>query len=53
MGTAFVVSIVAFLLLDLAVGLRTAWSILVAASVLFGLWVGVDQVIRRRVESSD
>jgi VIT1/CCC1 family predicted Fe2+/Mn2+ transporter len=53
MGTAFVISIVAFLLLDLAVGLSTAWSIIVAAAVLFGLWLGVDQVIRRRVESGD
>jgi VIT1/CCC1 family predicted Fe2+/Mn2+ transporter len=53
MGTAFIISVVAFLLLDLAVGLSTAWSIVVAAAVLFGLWLGVDQLIRRRIESSD
>jgi hypothetical protein len=52
-GFAFVISIVAFLLLDLAVGLSAAWSIIVAGAVLFGLWLGVDQVIRRRIENSD
>jgi hypothetical protein len=52
-GIAFVISVVAFLLLDLAVGLSTTWSILSAAGVLFGLWLGVDQVIRRRIESGD
>jgi uncharacterized membrane protein len=35
---ALIVGTVAFLLLDLAVGLRTAWSILVGASVLIGLY---------------
>jgi hypothetical protein len=53
MGIAFVISVVAFLLLDLAIGLSTTWSILSAAVLLFGLWLGVDQVIRRRIESSD
>jgi VIT1/CCC1 family predicted Fe2+/Mn2+ transporter len=51
MGIAFAVSVVLFLLLDLAVGLSTAWSI--RAGLLLGLWLGVDQVIRRRIETSD
>lgn len=50
LGAAFVVAVIAFLLLDLAVGLKTAWSVLAAAGLLLGLWLGADQLVRGRVE---
>jgi hypothetical protein len=45
-GGAFVVAVVVFLLLDLAVGLRSAWAVLGAAAVLFGLGMGISQWAR-------
>ena len=40
---ALVFAIVAFLLLDLAVGLKSAWSALVAVGILAGLVLGLSQ----------
>ncbi len=50
LGSAFVVSLIAFLLLDLAFGLDTARAVVGAVALLLGLWLGVDQLVRRRVE---
>ncbi len=43
---AFVLAVVSFLLLDLAVGLASAWAALVAVAVLVGLALGVSQWTR-------
>ena len=49
---AFLSSLVAFFALELAVGLRTAWSVVVALSVLVGLWVTLSAWARRKSDKS-
>jgi hypothetical protein len=50
---ALVVSVFAFFLLDLAVGLKSAWAAVVAASVLAGLWLTLAVWARRHSEGDD
>jgi VIT1/CCC1 family predicted Fe2+/Mn2+ transporter len=43
---SLVIAVVAFFLLDLAVGLRSAWSVLIAVGVLIALALGISQWAR-------
>jgi hypothetical protein len=43
---SFIIAIVGFFLLDLAVGLKSAWSVVIAVGVLAGLLLGISQWAR-------